>query len=249
MGISLKQAFIFVPQDKNWVSKVLIGGLLLFFPVFAFIFPGIKRMIFDPINYYMVTMYSLLVLVCLLAISGYFFKVVHNRIVHENGRMPSWRFIAYFIHIGFKSYVGGFIFSIPFLLVMGLMLFISPLTFNGFSAVLLAVGTILYVIYTAMYIMLALNFAIDFKISSFFNIKKAFALIQHNLINYVILVCECILVSLCMLILSVLLVNGQILGLLLPFVSFYICLVYADLFAQFALGMGNEIYKEANCYL
>lgn len=249
MGISLKQAFIFVPQDKNWVSKVLIGGLLLFFPVFAFIFPGIKRMIFDPINYYMVTMYSLLVLVCLLAISGYFFKVLHNRIVHENGRMPSWKFIAYFIHIGFKSYVGGFIFSIPFLVVMGLLLFISPLTFNGVSAALLVVGAVLYVIYTAMYIMLALNFAIDFKISSFFNIKKAFALIQHNLINYVILVCECILVSLCMLILSVLLVNGQILGLLLPFVSFYICLVFADLFAQFALGMGNEIYKEANCYL
>ena len=35
--------------------------------------------------------------------------------------------------------------------------------------------------------MLALNFALDFRFKSFFNIKKAFELIRHNIAGYVML--------------------------------------------------------------
>ena len=248
MGLSLKQAFIFVPQDKNWLPKILIGGLLLFFPVFPFIFPGINRLLFNPLNYYWITIFGLLALTCLLGVAGYFFKVVHNRIVHENGRLPSWKFFTYFVHIGIKSCIGGLIFSIPFIILFTLLAFISPLSMSDESVPYIAAGIVLHIIYTALYIMLALNFSLDFKIQSFLNVKKAYTLIKHNLINYILLVCYCVLVSLCMLILMILLVNGQILALILPFVSFYICLVYADLFAQFGVNTGKEIYKEANCY-
>ena len=248
MGISLKQAFIFVPQDRNWLPKILIGGLLLFFPVFAFVFPGIYRMLFNPLNYYLVTLFALLTLTCMLAVFGYFFKVVHNRIVHERGKLPSWKFFTYFIHIGLKSLIGGFLFSVPFVAVWTLLAIISPLSFGEESLPYIAAAVVLHVIYTALYIMLALNFSLDFRIHSFLNIKKAYSLIKHNIINYIILVCYCILVSVCMMILMFLLVNGQILGLLLPFVSFYVCLVFADLFAQFGVNAGKEIYKEANCY-
>ena len=248
MGISLKQAFIFVPQDKNWLPKILIGGLVLFFPVFAFVFPGIYRILFNPLNYYWVTLFALLTLTCVLAVSGYFFKVVHNRIVHEKGRLPSWKFFTYFIHIGLKSFIGGFLFSIPFIAIFSLLAFVAPLSLSDESVPYIAAAIVLHIIYTALYIMLALNFSLDFKIHSFLNIRKAYSLIKHNIVNYIILVCYCILVSLCMLILMVLLVNGQILALLLPFVSFYICLVFADLFAQFGVNTGKEFYKEANCY-
>lgn len=60
MGISLKQAFAFVPQDPKWITKVFIGGLILFFPSFVFIFPGVKRLLFDPINYYLITLFGLI---------------------------------------------------------------------------------------------------------------------------------------------------------------------------------------------
>lgn len=250
MGISLKQAFIFVPQDKHWISKVFIGGLLLFFPSFIFIFPGIKRLIFDPLNYYWLSLFAILVLTGFLAISGYFFKVVHNRIVHENGRLPSWKFFTYYIYIGIKSYVGGFLFSIPFLILMGLLTLFSPLTLSFDSAPYLLCACVLHIVYTAFYIMLALNFSLDFKVHSFLNIKKAFSLIRNNIFNYIILVLECLLVSACMLILSLLLINAQIFALLLPFVSFYICLVYADLFAQFEVNIhGENIYNDQNCYI
>lgn len=250
MGISLKQAFIFVPTDKHWISKVLIGGFLLFFPAFAFIFPGIKRMIIDPVNYYFLSLYVMLILTGCLAICGYFFKVVHNRIVHENGRLPSWKFFTYYIYIGIKSYIGGFLFSVPFLILMATLLFFAPMSFSAASAPFIIAACLLHVVYTALYIMLALNFSLDFKISSFLNIKKAFSLIKHNLLNYIILVFDCLLVWLCSMILALLLVHGQILALLLPFVSFYICLVYADLFAQFEVNLqGEGAYNEQNCYI
>ena len=196
MGISLKQAFIFVPQDKNWLPKVLIGGLLLFFPVFAFIFPGIYRILFNPLNYYWVTLFALLTLTCMLAVSGYFFKTVHNRIVHERGKLPSWKFLTYFIHIGLKSFIGGLLFSIPFIVLFGMLAFISPMSPGQESMPYLIAAIVLNIIYTAFYIMLALNFSLDFKIHSFLNVKKAYSLIKHNILNYIILVCYCVLVSL-----------------------------------------------------
>lgn len=245
MGISLKQAFAFVPTDRHWVSKVLIGGLLLFFPASVFVFPGLKRLIIDPINYYFLTLYCLLVLTGCVAICGYFFKVVHNRIVHENGRLPSWKFFSYYIYIGIKSYLGGFLFSIPFLIVMSILLLFAPMSLSLNSLPFVLAACVLHVIYTAFYIMLALNFSLDFKVASFLNIKKAYSLIRHNLLNYVILVFDCLLVSVCSTILLLMLIHGQILALLLPFFSFYVCLIYADLFAQFEVNLqGEGSFKE-----
>ena len=249
MGISLKQAFCFVPQDSKWVSKVFIGGLLLFFPTFVYIFPGIRRMIFDPMNYYMVALFIMLTLTLLLAISGYFFKAVHNRIVHQNGKLPSWKYFSYYIYIGVKSYIGGFIFSIPFLVMFLLLMAFAPLTASMQLVPFLIAVCILHVIYTAMYIMLALKFSMDFRISSFLNIKKAYDLIKDNILNYVIVVLYCLLVALCNFILSMLLIHGQIFALLLPFVTFYVYLVYTDLFAQFALNCDERCADESKCFV
>ena len=97
MGISIKQALLFVPNDKNWISKTLIGGLLLFFPIFAYIFPGIRRLIFSPMNYYMLAIFLMFSLTVFVAICGYFYKAVHNRIVHEKESLPSWNNFSYYL--------------------------------------------------------------------------------------------------------------------------------------------------------
>ena len=248
MGISLKQAFSFVTCDKHWVSKVLIGSLLLFFPSFVYIFPGIKRLFFNPINYYLVSLFAMVVLSTMLAVTGYFFKTVHNRVVHDNGKLPSWKYFSYYIYVGLKAYIGGFIFSIPFLLVSGLLFFFAPLSISFEIIPFILAAGVLHVIYTAFYIMLALNFVLDFRISSFLNIKKAINAIKSNILNYILLVFDCLLVALSNFIVFLILINAQILALLLPFVSFYICLVYADLFAQFAVTAGEKNYQGKGCF-
>lgn len=247
MDISLKQAFVFVPKDEQWIQKLLIGGLLLFFPLFSYVFPGVRRLLFDPVNYYMLTLFLMFASVVFLAVSGYFFKTIHNRIVHDKETLPSWSHFTYYVFVGLKSYVGGFIFSIPFIAFFVCLFTFAPMTISREIIPFVLVGAVVHIIYSALYIMLALNFCTDFKISSFLNFKKAYSMISGNLVNFVILVAYCILVSIITALVNSILISGQILALLIPFVSFYIYLVYTDLFAQFVLSSGKEVANENEC--
>ena len=247
MSISLKQALFYVPQDKNWVNKIIIGSFLMFFPTFAYIFPGIRRMLFDPINYYAIAVYLMFSLTILVAISGYFYKCVHNRIIHEKHKLPSWNKITYYLEIGAKSYIGGIIFSIPFIIFNIILWSFAPILNSTELVPFVAISAFIHVIYSFFYIMLALNFAQKFKVSAFWDIKGAWYLIKGNMANFVLLVAYCLTIALLHLVLSVILVNAQILSLLLPFLSFYIFMVYADLFAQFALNKIEAENKVKEC--
>ena len=247
MGISLKQAFVFVPKNEEWIQKTFVGGLLLFFPAFFYIFPGIKRLIFDPINYYLLALFIMFSAVVFLAVSGYFFKAIHNRVVHDKEGLPSWKYFSYYVFVGLKSYVGGFVFSIPFIAFTFCLFTFAPLTVSKELIPFVLVASIVHVIYSALYIMLALNFCVDFKISSFLNVKKAYSMISDNIINFVVLVAYCIVVSIVSLVINAILVNGQILSLLVPFFTFYIYLVYTDLFAQFMLSEPKDVRDENEC--
>ncbi|MBS4760372.1 MAG: DUF4013 domain-containing protein [Clostridium sp.] len=249
MGISLKQAFIFVPKDSDWLKKVFIGGLLLFFPTFIYVFPGIKKLLFNPVNYYWITIFAILATTIFLAVSGYFFKAVHNRIVHSKEGLPEWKYFSYYVYVGLKSYVGGFLFSLPFLAVFLLLAVTAPMSPSAELIPFIIIGSVLHIIYTACYVMMALNFALDFKITSFFNVKKGYELIKGNLLNYIILVFYCLLLAMINTIVNAILVNGQIFSLFIPFVTFYVYLVYTDLFAQFVLNKTGLECHEQKCFI
>ena len=175
-----------------------------------------------------------------IAICGYFFKAVHNRIVHLKSKLPSWNYITYYLYIGTKAYIGSLIFSVPFLVVDLIVLYYAPKQLSPellpFAIALIAI----HFIYTILYIMLALNFSLKFKISAFCNIKKAYKLVKDNLKGYAILIFYCILIATGNAITVSILVNAQIFALLIPFISFYVCLIYMDLFAQFALNCDKK---------
>lgn len=240
MSISLKQAFCSVAQDAHWVSKVLIGSLLLFFPSFVYIFPGIRRLLFDPMNYYLIALFTLMALFINIAICGYFFKAVHNRIVHLKSKLPSWNYFTYYLCIGIKAYIGGFVFSLPFVLLSCITVYFAPKTLSVEIIPFIVFLLILHLIYVILYIMLALNFSMKFKISAFYNIKKAYKLIKDNLNGYVVLIFYCLLIAFFNTLTTLILVNAQIFALLIPFISFYVCLIYMDLFAQFALNCDKK---------
>ncbi len=245
MSISLKQAVCSVSNDTHWVSKVLIGSLLLFFPSFVYIFPGIRRLLFDPINYYLIALFVLLSLFINIAICGYFFKAVHNKIVHLKSKLPSWNYFTYYLYIGMKAYIGGFIFSLPFLLISCVTLYISPKTISIEMLPYAVFLLLLHIVYTAMYIMLALSFSMKFKVKAFLNIKKAYKFVRDNVKRYILLIFYCLLIALANIILTAVLFNAQIFALLIPFISFYVCLIYTDLFAQFALNCDeNQSLKD-----
>ena len=247
MGISLKQALFFVPKNEHWVSNVLIGGLLLFFPAFGYIFPGIRKLFFEPVNYFIVALFVMLSAIVFLAVSGYFFKTVHNRVIHDKEGLPDWKYFTYYMYVGLKSYIGGFILSVPFILFFLILFIFAPFSFSKESIPFLLIAGIVYVVYSFLYTMFALCFVHDFKISSFWNIKRAYNLIDGNIVNFVVLVLYCMLVAFAHMFIMGILLNGQILALLIPFVSFYICLVYTDLFAQFIQSKEKVYSNEKEC--
>ncbi len=249
MGISLKQAFMFVPNDSQWLRKIFIGGLLLFFPAFIYVFPGIKKLLFNPVNYYWISIFAIFALTIFLAVSGYFFKAVHNRIVHSKEGLPEWKYFSYYVYVGLKSYVGGFLFSLPFLALFLLLAITAPMTASIELIPFIIAGAILHVLYTAFYIMMAINFSLDFKITSFFNVEKAFEFIKGNVLNYVLLVFYCLLLAMINIVVNAILINGQIFSLFIPFVTFYVYLVYTDLFAQFALNKPEIECHEQKCFI
>lgn len=244
MSISLKQALLFVPKNENWIRDIIVGGLVLFLPTFAYIFPGIRRMIFDPVNYFMLTLFLIFSAVIFFAVSGYFFKAVHNRVVHDKEGLPDIKYFSYYTYIGSKAFIGGIVFSIPFLLLTLLILTFTPLTLSKEIIPFLTIAAIMYVGYVFLYTMAALNFTFDFKISSFWNIEKAYEMIKGNIFNYIMLVLYCLLIGLVYIIAVSLLMNGQILALIIPFVSFYVFLVYADLFAQFIMNREKSVEND-----
>lgn len=240
MSISLKQAICSVTQDSHWISKILIGSLLLFFPSFIYIFPGIRRLIFDPMNYYLIALLGLLAVIVNIAICGYFFKAVHNRIVHLKSKLPSWNYFTYYLYIGIKAYIGGTIFSLPFIVTSAITIYFAPKTLSIELLPFVLFLLLLHIIYTAMYIMLALSFSMKFKIKAFLDVKKAYRFVKDNVKRYLLLIFYCLLIAFANIILTVILVNAQIFSLLIPFISFYVCLIYMDLFAQFALNCDQK---------
>ena len=248
MSISLKQAVCSVPQDSHWISKVLIGSLLLFFPSFIYIFPGLRRLIFDPMNYYLIALFGLLALFVNIAICGYFFRAVHNRIVHLKSKLPSWNYFTYYLYIGLKAYIGGVIFSLPFLLIYAITIYFAPKTISLELISFILFLAFVHILYTAMYIMLALSFSMKFKIKAFLNIKKAYKFVKDNIKRYILLIFYCLLIGFLNLLLTAILVNAQIFSLLIPFMSFYVCLIYLDLFAQFALNCDETKPINEKCF-
>jgi hypothetical protein len=247
MSISLTQAMFFVPKNEKWIRRTLFGSMLLFFPTFAYLFPGIRRLIFNPLNYYFLSLFLLLTLFVSVVVCGYFFKTVHNRIIHLDNSLPSWRDFHYYFYIGCKAYLGGLVLAIPFLLLQCFIWFFSPLTFDIhlIPYALLSFG--LHVIYTVLYIMAALNFSQKFNISAFWDIKRAYSLVSHNISNFLVLVFYSLLLGISSFLIVLVLVNCQILALLIPFLSFYICLIYTDLFAQFVTCNDEVNINEKEC--
>lgn len=247
MGISLKQALLFVPKNDNWIKSILIGGLLLFCPTFAYVFPGIRRMIFDPVNYFLLTLFIMFTITVSVAITGYFFKAIHNRVIHDKESLPEWKNFDKYLKVGLNAYIGGFVLSLPFGAFGLLLLAFAPMTICKELIPFVVAAIISYIIFSFLYTMVALNFVVDLKMSSFFDFKKACYHLKDNLLNFVILVLNCIFLAFIHLILITILINAQIFALLIPFISFYVYLVFTDLFAQFVQLKERGFNNETEC--
>lgn len=231
MGYDLKQAFTFIWSDADFFTKWAIGSFILVFPTLPEWFPGIKRLFKDPANWGWLCVFLLIALIVHLSIKGYFYKAVHNNVVHDAQKLPAWKDFWIYTKNGLKAYVGATLFALPFALVGGLGIWLfqpdvkSPLFIGLFIAALLIFGVI--------YLPFSLNFATRLRIRAFFSVKRAIWLVKGRAKDFISLYTYCVAIYIIAVLVSAILSMYGLTSLLLPFFAFYIVMVYADLYAQF----------------
>lgn len=231
MGYDLKQAFTYVWSDADFFTKWAIGSFLLVFPTFTEWFPGIKRAFSNPANYGWVLIFCIISIIIYLAIKGYFYKAVHNNVVHDAERLPNWRKFGNYIKNGFKAYLGMAIWILPYALIFaGAAYFLRPDMYNPLVYI---IALLFAVLFFAFYLPFSLNFATRLRVRAFFSYKRAFWLLKGKYKEFMLLYVYCVAIGLAGLFVSLLLSLHGLTTLLLPFLCFYVVMVFADLYAQF----------------
>ncbi len=94
--MEIGKAFTFVTEDEQWITKVLIGGLIQFVPLLGTI-----------------------------AILGYSYRVAQN-VARGNPRpLPAWGEFGDFLGRGFLALIIQIVYLLPFIVLYGVFLFLT----------------------------------------------------------------------------------------------------------------------------
>ncbi len=220
--MDIGKSFSYVFEDPNWVKKVLIGGVINLIPIVNF------------------------------AATGYGVEELKRTYDGSELPLPEWdSFGGYFVK-GLMTFVAGFIYSLPALLIYCCVLFVLPAVglggsstsgrgssgggqLEGLAGIAFACAACLIVLYAIvvlfMFPALLARYAITGQFGTFFQFGPAWQLIQTNTGGYVLAVVVWILANL-----IAGLVGGIACGLGAAWTGFWASLVGASLFGNFARG-------------
>ncbi len=246
MSLDLQRSFTYLKDDADWGLKVLIGGVFTLIVSSAGMLTELAK---EPkFAILVVPIMLVMLLLGLLAsffVSGYYVKAVKARGQDGDNKLPVWQnFLEIFV-LGFRYNVGYLLFLIPYALpciILFLIGFAAAITApkDAFGIIILSflpaigVGLVMMLIVGCITPLMVLNFVEDDKILSFYNYKKAFGRVKGNFKNYLMFLLFMFAIATALGIASFVIGLVPLLGsLVVPFVSFFITLVIADLLAQF----------------
>lgn len=235
MEKSVKNAFIYIFQDKDWIKKTSILAVFFFF-LYAFLFKEISLLplLLQHNKEANLTQQALRIVSPILTLisffaTGYISKCTQNVInnTQENILLPDWEddFFNYFViaakRIG--SRLGVYILLLPTILLLGIP----------------------FIIFWFLSLPLGKIFCSEFKFESYFKWKEAYELIKNNIGLYIsillILINLNLLITLLTVILLCLKVSNNLCSIILAMVSTYTTLV-----AAYLIGIvGNKKSSES----
>ncbi len=222
--MDIGKSFGFVFEDEDWVTKILIGGLVNLVPI---------------VN---------------LANTGYSLRVLRNVAAGSERPLPEWGEFGDFIVKGLLVAVAGLIYAIPLLLLVALTAIVSAIGGAGASSAAgatqdttggivglcvaaIACVEVLYALLLALWLPAAsVKFALSGEFGAFFRFGAIWAFIARNLGGYIV----ALLVSLLAAIVAGI-VGGILCGIGALFTGFYAMLVYGHLFGQLARENGEVV--------
>ena len=248
MSIDLFKAFASVKEDKNWIKKILIGGLLM---LAAALLDIGSSYLLEKSQY----VWSLLLLV-LVVVAGmyplaFIFSTLHKQINSDSNAMSEWNEKNLLLS-GFKAAVANLLMGIVYIVLFGVVfcLFLVSAMILQTNALLGIIMMLLSIILSfiwilLMYLLLPLSYACygkTLKITSIVNFKKIFAIFTQNQSKVWLLFAWFILYSIIVPVAYVILVVSVVGILLIPFFTFYLWIVVMNLIAQFGRDVNIDKY-------
>lgn len=256
MGLNLEKSFKYMFQDTEWKKKFLIGG---FFSI-GMVLMQLGRLVNQlPDSFYdekfknMPMEGAIAILILLLFVflvssvlscftSGYFAKNINLRIFRPNAPLLPWDNFGNMFVVGVKASFAVFIY---FLILIALMtipfLFSVLIAVSGGDKALILLLMIISILFAIILLFVfcfylaaaSLAFSTDLKFSSYFNFKLIHQFIKKDFFNFFIYIIILFALNSLMGILNTILTLTIVGLVLLPFTTYYQCLVANDIAAQF----------------
>lgn len=208
-------AFVFVSEDKDWVKKIAVGGILTLF---------------------------VWLIVPIFMILGYQIEVMRRVVNQDPEPLPAWEEWGRLFTDGLVVWVGGFIYALPaVLLALCSMIIWLPAASGDETLAGLAIAGIVIIACLFVLFALALAFIIpalyiqyvrngDF--GSMFRVREVVDIARGNLVNIVIIFLVIVVANLLLGLVTWIPVCGQLI--LLPAGNFWISVATANLYGQIA---------------
>ena len=141
MNLDFEKSLTYISKEPGWVNKLLAGsGILLatfavyMIPLFAYLFSD--SLVVASSSFILCFIFSLILT---LVIAGYFVQTGNRRINFANSFLPDWTEFGRMLVTGIKYFVGFFIYSLPVILFVRLILLPVPVVFIFTASVALIV--------------------------------------------------------------------------------------------------------------
>ena len=241
MILNFKEAFTFMFKDEKFWQKYIIGTIIFAISIIPSWIMYPQAMGGKNIS---AAFFLIILLTGLISLLGYGYTAVYanSKITLKQDVLPEWgKDFGKIILTGIK-HIGLILFFFPSIIAMAVILTILLIIPAIITAIFPPLGIILcclvtipvMVIWAAVILLSITSFFTDLKFFSFFNFKRMFSIMKGNYLNLSILIAFIfvftILVSTIFNFVSYHLYYAA--GII---VSFYIALVFSNLYAQFAL--------------
>jgi hypothetical protein len=222
--MDIGRAFTHLFEDERWVTKVLVGGILVLLSFL--VIPG-------------------------LLVGGYMIEYVRRVALGEGDRLPEWSDWGEYFAKGVLSFFIELVYSLPLILVgICFSLFAaaagnqsdSNVAIRTFAAVCLGLPATVYGLFIAFVLPAArLRYAVQGDLGAAFQFGEVFRLISTSLGNYVVFIVAAIAASLVAFLVSLVTLPLCGIGLLvIPFATFWSYAVWANALGRVHAAAGGQ---------
>ncbi len=175
--MDITKAFTYVFEDKNWMTKILIGGLL-----------SIASILIVP----------------MFILGGYSVAIIRNVMKGVEKPLPEWEDWGGFLNDGFSVFVAQFVYTLPMLILLciafvatGSMAGLSEMSEMSedalFAAILSTFGFVFCIIFLYAIVMLFISPAIRVQyvkhneLAATFRFREVITIIQENIMDILLI--------------------------------------------------------------